>query len=154
NVSRDFVELSSQVLENWGADPEVLKSYAKHYQTGETIPDALIQKIEEVGTFDQGFATIEYLAASLLGMDYHTPTEPITVDVDTGADASVERFGLTCAIIPSRRSSYVLHICSDAGGYAAGYYGYFWSGVLDTDAFEAFKSTELFSQENAVAFRK
>lgn len=154
NVSRDFVELPSQVLENWGADPEVLKSYAKHYQTGETIPDALIQKIEEVGTFDQGFATIEYLAASLLDMDYHTQTEPITINVDTFEDASMKKIGLTSAIIPRYRSSYFLHIFSDPVGYAAGYYSYIWSGVLDTDAFEAFKSTELFNQEKADAFRK
>ncbi len=154
NVSRDFVELPSQVLENWGADPEVLKSYAKHYQTGETIPDALIQKIEEVGTFDQGFATVEYLAASLLDMDYHTQTEPITINVDTFEDASMKKIGLTSAIIPRYRSSYFLHIFSSPTGYAAGYYSYIWSGVLDTDAFEAFKSTELFNQEKADAFRK
>lgn len=154
NVSRDFVELPSQVLENWGSDPEVLKSYAKHYQTGETIPDELIKKIEEVGTFDQGFATVEYLAASLLDMDYHTQTEPITINVDTFEDASMKKIGLTNAIIPRYRSPYFLHIFSSPSGYAAGYYSYIWSGVLDTDAFEAFKSTELFNQEKAKAFRK
>lgn len=154
NVSRDFVELPSQVLENWGSDPEVLKTYAKHYQTGEVIPDALIKKIEEVGTFDQGFATVEYLAASLLDMDYHTQTEPITINVDTFEDASMKKIGLTSAIIPRYRSSYFLHIFSDPVGYSAGYYSYIWSGVLDTDAFEAFKSTELFNQEKAQAFRK
>lgn len=154
NVSRDFVELPSQVLENWGSDPEVLKSYAKHYQTGEVIPDALIQKIEEVGTFDQGFATVEYLAASLLDMDYHTQTEPITINIDTFEDASMKKIGLTKAIIPRYRSSYFLHIFSSPTGYSAGYYSYIWSGVLDTDAFEAFKSTELFNQEKANAFRK
>lgn len=154
NVSRDFVELPSQVLENWGSDPEVLKSYAKHYQTGETIPDELIKKIEEVGTFDQGFATVEYLAASFLDMDYHTQTEPITINIDTFEDASMKKIGLTDAIIPRYRSSYFLHIFSSPSGYAAGYYSYIWAGVLDTDAFEAFKSTELFNQEKANAFRK
>ena len=154
SVSRDFVELPSQVLENWGSDPEVLKSYAKHYQTGETIPDALIQKIEEVGTFDQGFATVEYLAASFLDMDYHTQIEPITVNIDTFEDASMRKIGLTDAIISRYRSPYFLHIFSSPSGYAAGYYSYIWAGVLDTDAFEAFKSTELFNQEKANAFRK
>lgn len=152
SVSRDFVELPSQVLENWGADPEVLKTYAKHYQTGEVIPDELIKKLEEVGTFDQGFATTEYLAASLLDMDFHTQTEPITVNIDTFEDASMKKIGLTDAIIPRYRSTYFNHIF--AGGYSAGYYSYIWSGVLDTDAFEAFKSTELFNQEKANAFRK
>jgi peptidyl-dipeptidase Dcp len=154
NVSRDFVELPSQVLENWGSDPEVLKMYAKHYQTGEVIPDALIKKIEEVGTFDQGFATVEYLAASLLDMDYHTQTEPITVNIDTFEEASMKKIGLTNAIIPRYRSPYFLHIFSSPTGYSAGYYSYIWSGVLDTDAFEAFKTTELFNPEKAKAFRK
>jgi peptidyl-dipeptidase Dcp len=129
-----------------------MKTYAKHYKTGEVIPDALIKKIEEVGTFDQGFATVEYLAASLLDMDYHTQTEPITINVDTFEDISMKKIGLTDAIIPRYRSTYFQHIF--AGGYSAGYYSYIWSGVLDTDAFEAFKSTELFNQEKAQAFRK
>ena len=152
SVSRDFVELPSQVLENWGSDPAVMKTYAKHYKTGEVIPDALIKKIEEVGTFDQGFATVEYLAASLLDMDYHTQTEPITINVATFEDISMKKIGLTNAIIPRYRSTYFQHIF--AGGYSAGYYSYIWSGVLDTDAFEAFKSTELFNPEKAQAFRK
>lgn len=154
NVSRDFVELPSQVLENWGSDPTVLKTYAKHYKTGEAIPDALIKKIDQVGTFDQGFATVEYLAASLLDMDYHTQTEPITINVDTFEDASMKKIGLSRAILPRYRSTYFLHIFSDPVGYASGYYSYIWSGVLDTDAFEAFKSTDLFNPEKAEAFRK
>ncbi|MFA7444370.1 MAG: M3 family metallopeptidase [Flavobacteriaceae bacterium] len=152
SVSRDFVELPSQVMENWAAEPEVIKMYAKHYQTGEVIPDALIKKLQDVGTFDQGFATTEYLAASLLDMDFHTQTEPITVNIDTFEDASMKKIGLTNAIIPRYRSTYFQHIF--AGGYSAGYYSYIWSGVLDTDAFEAFKTTELFNQEKANAFRK
>lgn len=152
NVSRDFVELPSQVLENWGADPTVLKSYAKHYQTGEVIPDALINKIQAVGTFDQGFATTEYLAASLLDMDYHTQSTPISTDVATFEKNSMQKIKLIDAIIPRYRSTYFNHIF--AGGYSAGYYSYIWSGVLDTDAFEAFKTTELFNQEKAQSFRK
>ncbi|MDO4728528.1 MAG: M3 family metallopeptidase [Bacteroidota bacterium] len=152
NVSRDFVELPSQVLENWGAEPSVLKSYAKHYQTGEVIPDQLIEKIQAVGTFDQGFATTEYLAAALLDMDYHTQTAPIGTDVVTFEKNSMSKIKLIDAIIPRYRSTYFNHIF--AGGYSAGYYSYIWSGVLDTDAFEAFKSTELFNPEKAQAFRK
>src|SRR5690606_4485677 len=112
NVSRDFVELPSQVLENWGSDPEVLKMYAKHYKTGEVIPDALIKKINDVGTFDQGFATVEYLAASLLDMDYHTQTEPITVNIDTFEDRSEEhtselqsRENLVCRLLLEKKKN-------------------------------------------------
>jgi len=154
NVSRDFVELPSQILENWAAEPQVLKTYAKHYKTGETIPDKLLKKIEKVGTFDQGFATVEYLAASFLDMDYHTQKQPITINIDTFEDISMKRIELNIAIIPRYRSTYFSHIFSNPTGYAAGYYSYIWAGVLDTDAFEAFKSTELFNPEKAQSFRK
>lgn len=151
SVSRDFVELPSQVMENWAAEPEVMKLYAKHYQTGEVIPDALIQKIINAGTFDQGFQTVEYLAASLLDLNYHKTNDPIT-DVNAFEAESMKKIGLTSDIIPRYRSTYFKHIFG--GGYAAGYYSYIWSGVLDTDAFEAFKSTSLFNPEKANAFRK
>ncbi len=151
-VPRDFVELPSQVMENWAAEPEVLKMYAKHYQTGAVIPDALIEKLQKSGTFDQGFATVEYLAASLLDMEYHTQTGNISQDANTFEANAMKKIGLTGAIIPRYRSTYFSHIFS--GGYSAGYYSYIWSGVLDTDAFEAFKSTTLFNQEKAKAFRK
>lgn len=151
-VPRDFVELPSQVMENWAAEPEVLKMYAKHYQTGAVIPDALIEKLQKSGTFDQGFATIEYLAASLLDMEYHTQTGAITQDATAFEANSMKKIGLINSIIPRYRSTYFNHVF--AGGYSAGYYSYIWSGVLDTDAFEAFKSTSLFNQEKAKAFRK
>lgn len=151
SVSRDFVELPSQVMENWAAEPEVMKLYAKHYQTGEVIPDALIQKIINAGTFDQGFQTVEYLAASLLDLNYHKTNDPIS-DIATFEAESMKKIGLTSDIIPRYRSTYFKHIFG--GGYAAGYYSYIWSGVLDTDAFEAFKSTTLFNPEKAQAFRK
>ncbi|MPT34310.1 MAG: peptidase M3, partial [Flavobacterium sp.] len=151
-VPRDFVELPSQVMENWAAEPEVLKMYAKHYQTGTVIPDALIEKLQKSGTFDQGFATIEYLAASLLDMEYHTQTGAITQDATAFEANSMKKIGLIHSIIPRYRSTYFNHVF--AGGYSAGYYSYIWSGVLDTDAFEAFKSTSLFNQEKAKAFRK
>lgn len=153
SVSRDFVELPSQVMENWAADPQVMKIYAKHYQTGEIIPDALIQKIQNAGTFDQGFATVEYLAASLLDLDYHSIKQPINQDMNAFEQASINKMGLISSIIPRYRSTYFRHIFS--GGYSAGYYSYIWSGVLDTDAFDAFKQTgNVFDQKKAESFRK
>ncbi|MCY1497944.1 Dipeptidyl carboxypeptidase [compost metagenome] len=152
SVPRDFVELPSQIMENWAAEPEVLKMYAKHYKTGEVIPDALIQKLQKSGTFDQGFATVEYLAASFLDMDYHTQTAPIKLDANSFEKNSMKKIGLIDAIIPRYRSTYFSHIF--AGGYSSGYYSYIWSGVLDTDAFEAFKTTNLFNPEKAKLFRK
>ena len=152
SVPRDFVELPSQIMENWAAEPEVLKMYAKHYKTGVTIPDELIQKLQKAGTFDQGFTTVEYLAASLLDMDYHSQTAPITLDAATFEKNSMKKIGLIDAIIPRYRSTYFQHIFS--GGYSSGYYSYIWSGVLDTDAFEAFKTTDLFNPEKAKLFRE
>lgn len=152
SVPRDFVELPSQIMENWAAEPEVLKMYAKHYKTGETIPDVLIEKLQKAGTFDQGFATVEYLAASLLDMDYHSQTAAITLDANTFEKNAMQKIGLIDAIIPRYRSTYFQHIFS--GGYSSGYYSYIWSGVLDTDAFEAFKTTTLFNPEMAKSFRE
>ncbi|MBW3469747.1 M3 family metallopeptidase [Arthrospiribacter ruber] len=152
SVPRDFVELPSQIMENWATEPSVLKEYAFHYETGEVIPDALIEKLQKSGTFGQGFGTTEYLAASLLDMDYHTQKEAISKSADEFEEASMDKIGLIDEIIPRYRSTYFQHIF--AGGYSAGYYSYIWSGVLDTDAFQAFKETELFNQEKAQAFRK
>ena len=152
NVPRDFVELPSQIMENWAADPEVIKMYAKHYKTGEVIPDALISKMKAAGTFDQGFATTEYLAAALLDMQYHTATKEIKDDVNTFELNAMKNIGLIDAIIPRYRSTYFSHIFS--GGYSAGYYSYIWSEVLDSDAFQAFKETSLFNQEKAKLFRE
>lgn len=151
-VSRDFVELPSQVMENWAADPEVLKTYAKHYKTGEAIPDALIEKMEQAGTFDQGFATVEYVAASLLDLDYHATTKPIEGDAHAFEAAGMAKIGLIDAIIPRYRSTYFQHIFS--GGYSAGYYAYIWAEVLDADAFAAFKEKGLFDQATATSFRE
>jgi peptidyl-dipeptidase Dcp len=152
SVPRDFVELPSQIMENWASEPEVLKMYAKHYKTGATIPDELIQKLQKAGTFDQGFATVEYLAASLLDMDYHSQTASISVDANTFEKNAMAKIGLIDAIIPRYRTTYFQHIFS--GGYSSGYYSYIWSGVLDTDAFEAFKTTTLFNPEKAKLFRE
>jgi len=151
SVSRDFVELPSQVMENWAADPVVLKMYAKHYKTGAVIPDALIEKLEKAATFGQGFATTEYLASSLLDMDYHSITSPISEKATDYEANSMKKYGLTSAITPRHSSTHFSHVFS--GGYSAGYYSYIWSGVLDTDAFDQFKKTDLFSQEKAKSFR-
>ncbi|AWH84813.1 peptidase M3 [Flavobacterium album] len=151
SVPTDFVELPSQIMENWAAEPEVLKMYAKHYKTGEVIPDALIQKLQESATFDQGFATVEYLAASYLDLNYHTLTEPLTQNVIPFEEEAMKKIGLIPSIIPRYRSTYYNHIFN--GGYSAGYYSYIWSGVLDTDAFDAFKQKSLFDAATAKSFR-
>jgi peptidyl-dipeptidase Dcp len=151
SVYTDFVELPSQIMENWAGEPEFMKTYAFHYETGKVIPDELIKKLENSGTFNQGFATTEYLAASLLDMFYHTMTEEFTADVQAFEAEKMKEIGLIDEILPRYRSAYFSHIF--AGGYSAGYYSYIWSGVLDTDAFEAFKETSLFDQEMAQAFR-
>ncbi len=151
SVPTDFVELPSQIMENWAAEPEVLKMYAKHYKTGEVIPDALIQKLQESATFDQGFGTVEYLAASYLDLNYHSLTEPLTQNVIPFEEEAMKKLGLPSSIIPRYRSTYYNHIFN--GGYSAGYYSYIWSGVLDTDAFDAFKQRSLFDAATARSFR-
>ena len=151
-VTRDFVELPSQIMENWAAEPEVLKVYAKHYKTGESIPDSLIKKLLAAGTFNQGFGTVEYLAASFLDMYYHTLDKPISDDISSQEKNEMGKLGLPDEIIPRYRSTYFQHIFS--GGYSSGYYSYIWSGVLDTDAFDAFKqSGNVFNPNLAMAFR-
>jgi peptidyl-dipeptidase Dcp len=150
DVKWDFVELPSQIMENWLLEPEVLKLYAKHYQTGEVIPDELVEKIRASEQFNQGFASVEYLAACYLDMDWHTLEDPAGVDVNEFEKASMDRIGLIPEIVVRYRSPYFSHII---GGYSAGYYSYIWAEVLDADAFEAFKETSLFDQETARSFR-
>lgn len=152
NVSRDFVELPSQILEHWASEPEVMKMYAKHYQTGETIPDALIEKISAAATYGQGFINTELLAASFLDMDYHTITEPTKITLPDFEDKAMAKIGLIPEIISRYKSTYFQHIFS--GGYHAGYYGYTWAAVLDNDAFEPFKEKGIFDAETAQSFRK
>lgn len=148
---RDFVELPSQVMENWAMEPEVLKLYAKHYRTGETIPEALVAKMKKAATFGQGFATVEYMAAALLDMDWHTQTSAKPQDTAAFEKASLAKWGLMAEIPPRYRSPYFSHIM---GGYAAGYYSYIWSAVLDSDAFQAFKEKgDLFDPATAARFR-
>ncbi len=152
-VPRDFVELPSQIMENWALEPEVLKVYAKHWKTGEVIPAALVQKIEESRQFNQGFATVEYLSAALLDMDWHTLTEPKEQDATAFEKASLERIGLIPEIVVRYRSPYFNHIFGPGGGYAAGYYSYIWSEVLDSDAFTAFAEKGIFDPATAKSFR-
>jgi peptidyl-dipeptidase Dcp len=153
NVPQDYVELPSQVMENWAADPQVLKMYAKHYKTGEVIPDKLIAKIEKSGLFNQGFVTVEYLAASILDLDYHELASPAKVEPETFEKEAMAKAGLIPEILPRYRSTYFAHIFS--GGYAAGYYVYIWAAVLDADAFDYFKqSGDIFNPELAAKFRK
>ncbi len=151
NVRRDFVELGSQIMENWAADPEVLKIYARHYRTDEPIPDAFLDKTEKSRFFNQGFETVEYLAASFLDMDWHTLTEPKEMDVLEFDRRAMARIGLIPQIVSRYLSPYFTHIFS--GGYSAGYYSYIWAAVLDTDAFQAFKETSLFDPATARSFR-
>jgi peptidyl-dipeptidase Dcp len=152
SVPRDFVELPSQIMENWAFEPEVMRVYAKHYETGEVIPQELVDKMKKAALFNQGFAAVEYLAASYLDMDWHTLTEPREPDVQEFETESLNRIGLIPEIVVRYRSPYFRHIFS--GGYSAGYYSYIWAEVLDADAFEAFKETSLFDQETALSFRK
>lgn len=150
---RDFTEFPAQILEHWASEPAILKTFAKHYETGEVIPDELIEKLLKASKFNQGFANTEYLAASLLDMDWHTlKASDDLQDADQFETASMERIGLIEEIVPRYRSTYFSHIF--AGGYAAGYYGYVHSAVLDSDGFEAFKETgDVFNQELAANFR-
>ncbi len=152
-VSRDFVELPSQVMEHWAVEPQVLKMYAKHYKTGELIPQVLVDKIIKAGKFNQGFVTTEFLAAAVLDMDYHTITKGGDIDVEKFEKASMEKAGLIPEIIPRYRSTYFNHVFP--GGYSSGYYSYIWAAVLDADAFEAFlEKGNIFDQDVATAFRK
>ncbi|NEW81650.1 MAG: M3 family metallopeptidase [Mariniphaga sp.] len=153
NVARDFVELPSQVMEHWAAEPEVLKVYAKHYKTGEVIPQALVDKIVKSGKFNQGFATVEYIAAATLDMDYHTITKGGDIDVAQFEKASMDKLGLIPEIIPRYRSTYFAHVFASSE-YSSGYYSYLWAEVLDCDAFEAFKEAgSIFDQKVAKSFR-
>jgi peptidyl-dipeptidase Dcp len=151
-VPRDFVEMPSQIMENWASEPEVLKMYARHYETGEPIPQELIDKIKQTSKFNQGFATVEYLSASFLDMDWHTLTEAGELDALDFESESLEKIGLIPEIVVRYRSPYFNHIFS--GGYSSGYYSYIWAEVLDADAFQAFKETSLFDPETAGALRK
>ena len=153
-VPRDFVELPSQVNEHWCFAPEVLKVYAKHYKTGEIMPQQLVDKLDKSSKYGQGFATVEYIAASLLDMDYHVLRNiPDNMDLQQFERQTLVDRGLLNQIPPRYRTTYFNHIM--ASSYTAGYYGYMWAEVLEADAFEAYKETgDIFNQEVAKKFRQ
>jgi len=154
DVESDYVELPSQLNEHWATEPEVLKVYAKHYKTGEVIPMDLVKKLDESSKYGQGFATVEYLAASLVDMDLHTLTEvPEDLDVIEFETRKLQERGIPRQILPRYRVTNFSHTMG--GGYTAGYYSYLWSEVLDCDAFEAFKETgDIFNSDLALHYRK
>ena len=153
NTPRDFVELPSQFMENYCYHPEVLKTYAFHYQTGEVIPEELVAKINKAGTFNQGFVQTELLSASILDMDYHKMTSTEAFDVNAFEDASMKKMKMIPEIITRYRSTFYNHIFTT--GYAAGYYSYTWAAVLDADAFAAFEETgDIFHPEMAAKFQR
>ncbi len=149
----DFIELPSQIMENWASHPDVLKMYAKHYQTNEPIPDELIEKIQNSQYFNKGFEQTEYLAASFLDMNWHTLKEPVEIDVLSFEENSLNKIGLIPEIASRYQSTNFNHIFG-GDGYSAGYYGYSWAAVLDADAFEAFLETDLFDLNVAKSFRE
>ncbi|MEZ9593709.1 M3 family metallopeptidase [Shewanella sp. 10N.261.52.F9] len=151
SVPRDYVEFPSQVMENWMTQPEVLAQFAKHYKTGEVIPQELVKKIQAASKFNQGFATVEYMAATKLDLDWHTVTDFMPKDAAKFEAESLNKMGLIEEIAPRYRSTYFSHIFS--GGYSAGYYSYIWSDILGADAFEAFKENGIFDKATADAFR-
>ncbi len=151
-VEGDFVELPSQIMENWAFHPEILKVYATHYRTGEVIPDALIEKIQRASLFNQGFTTTELAAAALIDLDIHTLEQPTDIDVNAFESYNLSKRGLIEQIAPRYRYTYFAHIF--AGGYSSGYYFYLWAEVLDKDAFEAFKSSsDICDKDLAHSFR-
>ena len=153
SVPNDYVELPSQVMENWAGDPDVIRAYARHYKTGEAIPEELITKIQKSGLFNQGFETVEYLAASLLDLDFHVLTDTLDSNAGEFETQAMNKISLIGEIIPRYRSTYFAHIFD--GGYAAGYYVYIWAAVLDADAFSAFKeSGDIYNPDLAAKFRK
>jgi peptidyl-dipeptidase Dcp len=152
-IPRDFVELPSQIMENWVLEPEVLKVYAKHWKTGETIPADLIAKVDRARKFNQGFETVEYLAASYLDMDWHTLSQPREESTTEFENASMAKIHMMPEIVVRYRSTYFNHIFGGGTGYSAGYYSYIWAEVLDADAFQAFKEKGIFDQATANSFR-
>ncbi|MDP4206426.1 MAG: M3 family metallopeptidase, partial [Bacteroidota bacterium] len=149
-VATDFVELPSQIMENWAAEPEVLKMFAKHYKTGEVIPDELIAKIKNSGHFNKGFETVELLAAALLDLNFYTLENPKSLNVEKFEKQVMDKIGLIPQIEPRYRSTYFSHIFTT--GYDAGYYSYTWAEVLDTDAFQFFKEKGIFNKTVAKSF--
>lgn len=155
-VPWDFVELPSQIMENWVLEPELLRLYARHFKTGKVIPKDMVEKLDQGRKFNQGFATVEYLAAAYLDMAWHDFDNSTKVPSADEIEKTVfSKIGLIPEILPRYKSTYFRHIFSGGGSYSAGYYSYIWSGVLDADAFEAFvESKDIFNKKAATLFRK
>ena len=154
NVARDFVEMPSQFMENFCWEPQVMETYARHYKTGKLMPKEMMDKIQQAGTFNQGFINTELLAASFLDMDYHMKKDTLNFDVNAFEKVSFEKMGMIPQIISRYRSTYFNHIFS-SDEYSAGYYSYTWAAVLDADAFQAFKETgDIYNPKVATDFRK
>ncbi len=153
-VEGDFVELPSQLFEHWGVESAVLQTFARHTETGAPMPDAVIEKIHATTTFNQGFATVEYLASALVDMAFHTIANPDNIDPMTFEADTLAQLGMPDAIGMRHRSPHFLHVFSSEG-YAAGYYSYMWSEVLDADAFAAFKETgDIFDSKTAEKLKR
>ena len=154
NVARDFVEMPSQFMENFCWEPQVMETYARHNKTGKLMPKEMMDKIQQAGTFNQGFINTELLAASFLDMDYHMKKDTLNFDVNAFEKVSFEKMGMIPQIISRYRSTYFNHIFS-SDEYSAGYYSYTWAAVLDADAFQAFKETgDIYNPKVATDFRK
>ncbi|MEP4146209.1 MAG: M3 family metallopeptidase [Halioglobus sp.] len=151
-VKQDFVELPSQIMEHWAIEPEVLRNYARHFETGEVIPDELIERLRAAAKFNTGFATTEYLAACFLDMAWHGEKGTEVADIPAFEQSIADQIGNSTVVDPRYKSSYFQHIFSD-DYYSAGYYVYIWAEVLDADGFEAFKHNGLFDSTTAQAFR-
>lgn len=154
STPRDFVEFPSQVMENWVFEPDMLAQYAFHYESGEVMPDDLVAKIRNAGKFNQGFSTVEYMAASYLDMAYHTITEPIEMDINEFEKSAMDKIGMIDAIVPRYRTGYFRHAFSSPEGYSSGYYSYLNSEVMDADAFGAFRENGLFDKATANAYKE
>ena len=152
STPRDFVEFPSQVMENWMREPEVLRMFANHYETGEPIPQDVIDKINASATFNQGFLTVEYMAAAYLDMAYHILDSVEEVEPRGFEDNAMADIELIEEIIPRYRSGYFQHIFSS--GYSAGYYSYIWSEILDADTYMAFQETDILDKATAARFRE
>ena len=152
SVKRDFVELPSQINENWAFQPEVLATYAFHYETGEVIPAELVEKIQAASKFNQGFTTTELCAASILDMKWHELSSVEGIDVEEFEKKVCSEMGLDQRIIPRYRSTYFNHIFGSSG-YSAGYYSYLWAEVLDKDAFNVFREEGILNRSTAMRFR-
>ena len=154
STPRDFVEFPSQIMENWMRTPQVLGMFAKHYETGEPIPQEVVEKINASAKFNQGFATVEYMAAAYLDMAYHVVDSTEAVEPRGFEDAAMADIGLIEEILPRYRSGYFAHIFSSPTGYSSGYYSYLWSNILDADAFMAFQETDILDKETAARYRE